>query len=372
MPAFAGVFLDGRTAAKRRASVDVTPTALHISLENGQTLRWPFDEVRQTQGLYDREPVRLERGEALPEALVVDDPAFLGALRRADPTVRRRLHDPVRRWAHRRLTVLCALGVIGILTALFVWGIPAAAPIIAARVPPRWEERLGQSVVDQLVPPSRRCSDPEREAVIGRIAARLLATVPDAPYRFRIVLADDPSVNAFAAPGGSIVVMRGLLERSRSAEELAGVLAHEIQHVLERHATRTIVQHASTALVLTVVSGDYTGTMAYGVQGARALATLHYSRRQEDEADAGALRMLVAARIDPADLIAFFAGAGTNRHEPGLARYVSTHPPSADRAERLRRLADAIPHHATPLFPDRDWRDVVTACAAHGARAATP
>src|SRR5439155_1603227 len=154
---FAGHYLDGQTAVRRRALVRVTATGLEIQVEGGATLWWPLGAIRQTQGVYAGEQIRLERGGATSEVLVVDDPTLLAA------------HE-------------------------------------------------------------RRCLDPALQTTVDAIVARLVARAPDT-YRIRVTILDHPAVNAFAAPGGHIVVLRGLLERTRTPAELAGVLAHEIQHV---------------------------------------------------------------------------------------------------------------------------------------------
>src|SRR2546428_8178687 len=259
--AFDGHYLDGRSAARRSATIRLTATGLDIALESGATLWWPFAEVRQTQGFYAGQQIRLERGAPLPAVLLVDDVGFLAALHAAAPVLTRRFHDPRRRRARAQLTVLAALAVVGVAAALYVWGIPAAAGAVAARVPASWEERLGNAVAADLASSGRRCVDPEREAVIGGIVRRLLAPLPSVPYTFRVTVLDDGSVNALAVPGGQIILLRGLLERTRTPEELAGVLAHEIQHVLRRHATRMLLQHTFAGLTLAAVSwGLHWGT----------------------------------------------------------------------------------------------------------------
>src|SRR5260370_1392343 len=135
---------------------------------------------------------------------------------------------------------------------------------------------------------------------------RLPARPPGAPYTFRVYIVDVPVFNAFAAPGGTGVVFRGLLERTDSPEQLAGVLAHELQHVVQRHSTRAIVQHTSSGLLIAALTGDVTGPLAYGLEAARVLGQLRYSRDAEEEADTEGLKMLLAARVDPAGMIAFF------------------------------------------------------------------
>ncbi|MBI3026343.1 MAG: M48 family metallopeptidase, partial [Candidatus Tectomicrobia bacterium] len=174
----------------------------------------------------------------------------------------------------------------------------------------------------------------------------------------------DPTVNALAAPGGFIVVFRGLLERTRTAEELAGVLAHEVEHVLQRHATKALVQHVSTGLLFTAVTGDVSGVMAYGLESARVLGALRYSRAAEEEADAEGLQLLLAARVDPAGMIAFFEGMESQRAAaPAVLKYLSTHPATGDRLARLRQLARGGGQRPpVRLLEGYEWADIRRIC----------
>jgi Zn-dependent protease with chaperone function/predicted Zn-dependent protease len=364
-----GFYLDGRTAARHRATIRLMQSGLEITTESGTTLWWRYEEIRQTQGFYAGEQVRLERGGETPEVLLVSDTTFLTDLRQVAPKLTTYFHDPARRRMRAKLTLLAALGAIGITTALYLWGIPALAALVASRVPVSWEERLGQAVVEHLAPPEKRCADPERARVINDIVTALTAPLPRPSYTFRVMVVDDPTVNAFAAPGGYVVIFRGLLERTRSAEELAGVLAHELQHVFQRHATRALLQHASTGLLIAALAGDASGAMTYGLESARALGTLRYSRQNEEEADAEGMRMLLAAGIDPAGMIAFFKVLQKEGGEaPGLLAYLSTHPNPGDRIESLKSLASQSQRTPVKLLPDYDWGDITKICHAAGSR----
>src|SRR3989442_3332312 len=94
--ALPGHYLDGRSAARQPATIRLTATGLDIALESGATLWWPFAEVRQTQGFYAGQQIRLERGAPLPAVLLVDDVGFLPALHAAAPVLTPRFHDPPR------------------------------------------------------------------------------------------------------------------------------------------------------------------------------------------------------------------------------------------------------------------------------------
>jgi predicted Zn-dependent protease len=175
---------------------------------------------------------------------------------------------------------------------------------------------------------------------------------------------DAPDVNALAAPGGYIVVFRGLLDRARTPDELAGVLAHEIEHVLHRHTTRAVIQHASTGLLLAALTGDMTGPLAYGLESARVLGQLQYSRRAEEEADRDGMKLLLAARVAPDGMIGFFDELAKGEHPRRVLRYLSTHPSPTDRIAALRALAAGAPGSPTPVLTDQQWQDLKAICNA--------
>jgi beta-barrel assembly-enhancing protease len=359
-------YLDGRTAVRQAARVIIGLGGLEITLtESGRTFRWPLAEVRQTQGFHEGEQVRLERGGDLAEALLVGDVAFLSALRAAAPQAAGAFHDPARRRFRLARTLLAAVASVGLAAGLYVWGIPLLANVAAARVPVAWEVALGDAAMGQLAPVSKRCRDPERQRRVDEITGVLLRTVPDSRYPFRVTVVDHPMVNAFAAPGGFIVVFRGLLERTENAEELAGVLAHEIQHVLHRDATRAILRQASTGILIAALVGDVSGVMAFGIESARMLGDLSHSREAEHEADRDGLRMLHAAAVNPEGMLAFFRGLEARGEGSEAAiRYLSTHPTPGDRLRDLAALAAAPPKPPVKLLPDYDWSDIKKICGA--------
>ncbi len=362
-------YLDGQTAIRHPCSVRLMREGLEVVTAGGSRRFWSYRELRQTQGFYEGEEVRLEHGGELAETLLVPDAKFLASLHEAAPQLGGRFHDPGRRGSRARLTVLAAVAVVGITGALYLWGIPALAAVVAPRVPVGWEEALGHSATRHLAPPELRCEDPRRQQALDSVVARLAAAVPRSPYTFHLYVVNRPEVNALAAPGGYIVVFRALLERTRTPEELAGVLAHEMEHVVERHATQAVIQHASTGLLLAALTGDMTGPLAYGLESARVLAQLQYSRRAEAQADEGGMKMLLRARIDPTGMIRFFQELVKDDKQPRAAlRYLSTHPTTADRIEHLKGLAAAASGPPVPLLPDADWDDVKTICRVSGAR----
>jgi Zn-dependent protease with chaperone function len=362
-----GSYLDGRTPTRQRVDVRATGDALYLTMESGATIRWPHAEIRQTQGRNRGEQVRLERGrDDRTEALIVDEPGFLEELSAISPG--QRVGTAAR--GPRRLFQLLGVGACALagLAAIYWWGIPALARVVAARVPVSWEEKLGRGMMESIASEGRRCADPERQARIDEITKTLVEGLGPTPYTFRVTIVDNRVVNAFAAPGGYIAVFRGLLDQTDTAEELAGTLAHEIQHVVHRHSTRALVQYASLGILLSALTGDPTGAAALGAQGAFLLGQLRYSRLAEEEADRDGIRLLQAAGLDPSGEIHFFEklaakGQGqSGRH----AEYLSTHPLPATRVAALRELVREGPKPTRVLLEGYDWKDIRKICPEPG------
>ncbi len=356
-------YLDGRSAARHRVTIQVTPDTLQILTPSGETRHWPYGQIRQTQGTYAGEPVRLEFGAEPSETIVISSTALLTELHRVAPAFARRFHNPVWRDARVRWTMLAAVAVVALTAGIYRWGIPGFASAATPYVPVSWEDTLGKQVVEHLAPEDRQCKDPARTEKLSRIVQSLTATVPSSLYQIRLYVLDSPQVNAFAAPGGHVLLLRGLLEHTETPEQLAGVLAHELQHIYKRHATRAILEQTASTFLLTAVSGDFSGGLAWGLEGARTMGSLHYSRAHETEADIEGLKMMQTARLDPTAMIAFYGiMQKETKDHAGPLDFLATHPNMGERLATLLTLAGPRPPQATSLLPNDEWKDIRSLC----------
>jgi predicted Zn-dependent protease len=356
-----GFYYDGRTARREPVTVTVGLGGLHLRRSDGFAIHWPFDGLRQTQGAFAGEQLRIEFGTDPVEALLVEQEGLPEVVQELAPGAITRLR-PRRNTAK---VVGWSLGALGLAAASYAWGAPVLADRIAPKVPVAWEVSLGRTVVERLAPRDRQCRDSAVLADVRVVTDRLLAAVPASPYDFRVLVARDSAVNAFAAPGGFVVVNAGLLAAAKTPEQLAGVLAHEIQHVLHRHSTRAVIREAPLRLALSTLSGGSGLETAANVAG--TLGVLRYRRADEAEADREGIRLLEAARVDPAGMVAFMRTLETRREDaPRLVSYLSSHPHTADRVAALQ-AAVAISHaESKPLLDSAAWRRVQTMCGEEG------
>lgn len=358
---WSGHYFGGRDARKHRVQVWILPDHLRIGFAGGEIRKWPFAEIRQTQGGEPGEPARIERGGSYGEALVVADQGFLAALRRKAGG--RRFHRALPGGKRAAAVVAAGAAVIALGAAIYVWGIPYVASRAGERVPVEWERALGKSVVDILASEDSRCRNAELNAAIRSITRVLVAELAGCPYEMTVIVSNMKMVNAFAAPGGYIVLCRGLIERSASAEEVAGVLAHEMQHVIHRHSTKRLIAQASTGLLAAAIAGDVSGISAFSIESAKTMGMLRYSREDEKEADAEALGLLARAKVDPAGLIGFFERTAS-KTGPGIEKYemIMTHPIPRERVEALKELAEESRGPTRKLLPNANWERVKKLC----------
>jgi beta-barrel assembly-enhancing protease len=224
--------------------------------------------------------------------------------------------------------------------------------VALAYVPASYEIKMGLRVFEDIALKRKLVNDPELEGELQKIAARVTEALPasqrEYPLSFYII--NDPSVNAFAIPGGIIVVHSGLIREAQSSEELAGVLAHEVGHVVHRHSFTKLAEMLGTWVILATVTGE----TEYVPDIATVIIAQSYSRDAESEADETALRLLEDARVDPQGLIGFFERQAREykRHVSGdmdmVMRMVSTHPHPADRARAMKERAATFPANYEP------------------------
>jgi beta-barrel assembly-enhancing protease len=219
------------------------------------------------------------------------------------------------------------------------------------------EQQIGRAIYRTLRDTGQVITDPETQEYIQDIGQKLAAHATDSGQRFRFFVVNDPVINAFALPGGYIGVHSGLLLATATESELAGVLAHEISHVTQRHISRAIFanQRASIltmaamlgAILLGAVagSGDAVQGAVLGAQGAIAQQQINFTRDNEYEADRFGVGLLAAAGFDPMGMPDFFETmarqSGTLASQaPELLR---THPVNTNRIAETRSRAAQLP-----------------------------
>ena len=177
-----------------------------------------------------------------------------------------------------------------------------------------------------------------------------------------------------ALPGGHIVVFQGLINVSESAEELAGVLAHEVQHVLLRHSTRGIIRSMASNMLMTLIGGSQNEVMSTILGLAGGLDSLAFSRKMEEEADLHGIKMMLSAKVDPKGMVEVFRKLKKEedkmyeviedekwrKKSKKWMDYLSTHPSGEGRIAMMQSvIMNSPPMTPTMLLPGSDWKDTM-------------
>lgn len=274
---------------------------------------------------------------------VLEHPAFAQnpALGLAQGQIRQK------QWIARGMLFAVLLTLLATLAGLWL-AKDSMVESVAGKVPAAWEEKLGEAAFVQFSLGQKFLTDEEVKRQLYRLAAPLLAVVPQDRYPFTLHLVEDPSLNAFALPGGKVMLHSGLLLAADTPEEVLGVLAHELAHVTRQHGVRGIVSNLGLYAVATLFVGDVSGIAAVLVNNAPFLLSQKVFRDHERDADEQGFRYLTAAGLNPRGLITFFDKVRQEEETlkakvPGSQAldalgFLSTHPATTERQARLERL----------------------------------
>lgn len=219
------------------------------------------------------------------------------------------------------------------------------------------EAQIGAAIMRQIRRSGTLVEDPLVTEYISAIGHQVAAQANDGGHKFTFFVVDQPSINAFALPGGYIGVHTGLIEATRNENELAGVLAHEVAHVTQRHIARAL--HASqrqslltTAMMLGAMVAGAAGAGGDAVQGAMAVAQgtaaqqqINFTRSNEYEADRIGMESLAEAGFDPMGMASFFEviSRSGGPAEARVPEFLRTHPVGAARISEARNRARSYP-----------------------------
>lgn len=268
---------------------------------------------------------------------------------------------------------------LGLGKAAIAFAAVSAAIVAIVMVAPQWlaplvpysvEQRLGEALVGDFG--GRLCATPKGSAALKKMARGLDSRISD----FDIEVANIDIVNAVALPGGKIIIFNGLLSEAKSADEVAGVLAHEIGHVRQRHVMQSMIRQMGLSVVMGGLDGNVGGTL-------NGLLSVGYTREAESEADGHAIETLAAAQISPLPTAAFFdrlGARGADKKKAGEAQktektgkaaangaetllgYISSHPPTENRKARFEK-SYAKNEAYRPVLTGKEWAALRAMCA---------
>lgn len=255
---------------------------------------------------------------------------------------------------HKKFTPLYILLFSVILIGILYGMLSITTFLLGQSFPLSWEKKLGDMAAPQLVG-TKKVTDKEITEPIEQIGKHLESYSGNKNYNFKFYVVRDNEVNAFALPGGHVIINTGLIEKSDSHEEVAGVIAHELQHVYQRHGLEKIINRLGISFTLMMLLGDVGGVVdAIGGE----LISLKFSRDEESEADRLGLELMYKAGVEPQGMVEFFKKLDEiTKDMSNVPAVISTHPSTKQRISDLEKMVKDK-YHDPPNEKDFkiDWK----------------
>jgi predicted Zn-dependent protease len=269
------------------------------------------------------------------------------------------------RGRRKGLVWFAALMGISLAVILLVMSLPYVAVLLVDFLPRSVDQQLGDATAAQ-VQLGADVSDQTVTAAVHAIEARLEENVDANGFKFEVRVVDNALVNAFALPGGTILITTGLLECAERPEQVAGVMAHEMAHVTLRHGLRSFMRGAGFIVMIRLFFGDEDSVANIMAQGAAVALILGHSREHESAADMEALRTMHAAALDGGALREMLVTMEMKAGSPSvdIPEWASTHPNVRSRADAIdAAVAAQEPRESRRI--DLDWAAVIGALRKH-------
>lgn len=241
-----------------------------------------------------------------------------------------------------KMYILFTVFVIGFCSLVYFYLMPFLAENTVKLLPSSFDKKLGDIASEQLI-------EYETKDSLSSVNANnyLREMIPDDVHKFHITVIKSKEVNAFALPNGEIVIYNSMIHKMKSSDEFAGLLAHEMSHVNNRHSVKLLAKNLSGYLALSLLLSDVNGIMTIILDNANSLQQLAYSRTYETDADLSGFKILKDQKINPNGMVSLMMILKTEE-ELEIPGFVSTHPVTSERINYLTKEIKNNPYSYTP------------------------
>ncbi len=239
---------------------------------------------------------------------------------------------------------LLLLGILGLLFLLYLLIVPWLSEKLASRVSVKKEQQLGDAVYNAMN------LDAQEDTAASKVLNEFFRQMEVAtPYDIRISVIKGEVVNAFALPGGRIVVYSALLKQINSYPELAALLSHEFTHVNNKHSTKSIFRRLGSKVFIGLLFGRMGSVASVLINNADDIKSLKYSRGLEKEADKEGLALLMQRKIDPAGFESLFTHLKQSAPGNVMPEFLGSHP---DIDKRISYIKESAKGAAIAIDPE--------------------
>ncbi len=334
---FKARFYDGHSSQSFTVDVSFEENELRIDFgerSTRQAIIWTKGEIKEIQ--YSSNIISLKFGEQFPyQQIDVTDPEFISEYKKHFKVS---AYNRIAHNSSRSVMVTILVAFVGLVALGYFFLLPFLTDMFARTFPKEYEISLGEKLYENVLQGEE--INNEKTVAINQFFKQLKV---EGGYPVKITVVEKNVANAFALPGGGIVVYDKILEDMNNYNELAALLAHEYSHVQLKHATRNIFRSLSGYLFISMLFGDISGVSAIVIQNADNLRSLQYGRSLEHEADENGLYILKENTIDANGMADLFKNL-KKENSFEVAEFLSSHPNIDSRIDFVKTFEKEHPY----------------------------
>jgi predicted Zn-dependent protease len=320
---FNASYFDGHSSGIFHVTAEIVPGCIKLYHEN-EMIIWQVDKINTSESYFNKHNSLIKYGEQFPYAtLELNDTDFRETFKQCNPHIKLK-NDDIKffQGLSNKSIFGIALGCLLLIVLSYFYFIPSLAEFVAGRFPVAYEIQLGQNIYNQM---KEDFDIDEQKTALANDFFNELKIKSNYPIHITVVNA--PIKNAFALPGGNIVVYDEILQKMNSEEEFAALLCHEYSHISFKHTTRSLFRNLGTYVILSIVLSDINGIMGVLIENAHTIKSLSYTRALEEEADRNGLKLLIASGVNPYGMVNLFKHLKEkNQGSIDMPEFLSSHP----------------------------------------------
>lgn len=357
-------FFDGISAKARNVTLEITTDSLILLDGDEDVARCMLDQLRDENNPPTSQRLNLSMEREGSARILVENEALVRQLLATCPDLRKKRQQPAGWW---RPYAIGGSAAIAAVVLFFMFGLPILASAVANMVPAETREKIGLSVENHLIEAFSKkkkeeavCQSDAGQAALEKLTQQFMqASELDIPP-ISVTVVTSKHANAFALPGGRMVILSALIEKADNPNAFAGIIAHEFGHIEGKHPTSLFAANIGVAAILSLAFGDVSGGTVLAGVGQMALGAA-YSRDFERYADTRAIELMTAWDYDISPSVSLLESlAGKTQKEMSFFSFFASHP---DMGERVAQIKAAGKTGDGAAFTAEEWQAIKIMCS---------
>ncbi|MDB5120826.1 MAG: peptidase Ste24p [Sphingobacteriales bacterium] len=347
------LFYDGQTSIERKALLILRSDSWIIDYSNTNHLTdpvtWELDKIGKFEIVNGNYVFRY--GTFPQQVIILVEPDLISQFKHHYPEAKFLNEDKFKIKGWKKI-LAATLTLITLLLSVYFFILPPISEFFADQIPQNTEIDLGSTMLNSFM------SGSEENRTLSVLVNKFSKKIDfETSYPIKITVVKSNEINAFALPGGNIVIYEGILEKIHSADQLAALLSHEVAHIEYKHSIKSISRSISGYIFISLILNDINGFTTVIADHANTLKSLSYSRQLETDADDRATQTLDKNNISQQGMVSLLMMLNSKSGYDYL-KFLSTHPLTKDRISKAKRIA----HDQKKVTPRKDlnavWKEV--------------